>query len=101
MKTAEYYKKNPTAKAKRMAYQKEYNKRPEQIKKRIELNKINRDRGTYGNGDGKDASHTKHGIVMKKASINRGAKDMPGDRRARPMKSAASSEYVYNLLKRK
>jgi len=48
------------------------------------LVKVNRDRGTYGNGDGKDASHTKNGVVMKKASVNRGSKsDTAGDKRAR------------------
>jgi len=63
--TAKYYKDNPKAKAKKDAYQKEYNKKPEQVKKRVELNKINRDRGTYGNGDGLDMAHTKNGISRK------------------------------------
>ena len=83
-KSSKYYASNPEAKAKKLAYQKEYNKQDSQVKKRVELTKINRDKGTYGNGDGKDASHTKNGIIMKKASANRGSKsDMPGDRRAR------------------
>ena len=30
---------------------------------RAELNKHNRDKGTYGNGDGKDASHGKNGKI--------------------------------------
>ena len=85
--TAKYYKDNPKSKAKKDAYQKEYNKKPEQVKKRVELNKVNRDRGTYGNGDGLDMSHTKNGIVKKKASVNRGSKkDAPGDVRARGKK---------------
>ena len=85
--TAKYYKDNPKAKAKKDAYQKEYNKKPEQVKKRVELNKVNRDRGTYGNGDGLDMSHTKNGIVKKKASVNRGSnKDSSGDKRARGKK---------------
>jgi hypothetical protein len=100
MKTSEYYDKHPNAKAKKDAYRKKYNKKPEQIKKRTELNKINRDRGTYGNFDGLDASHTKNGIVMKKASVNRGGKDMPGDRRARPEQTITNTEYIYRLLKR-
>lgn len=86
-KTAKYYKENPEAKAKKDAYQKEYNKKPSEVKKRVELNKVNRERGTYGNGDGLDMAHTKNGIVKKKASINRGSKsDSPGDRRARGKK---------------
>jgi hypothetical protein len=83
-KSSQYYATHPEARAKKQAYQREYNKKDSQVKKRVELTKVNRERGTYGNGDGKDAAHTKKGIVMKKASANRGSKsDMPGDRRAR------------------
>jgi hypothetical protein len=42
-------------------------------KYRAELNKYNRDKGTYGNGDGKDASHKNGKIVGFEAeSVNRG-----------------------------
>ena len=42
-------------------------------KYRAELNKYNRDKGTYGNGDGKDASHKGGKIVgFESASKNRG-----------------------------
>ena len=72
MKTSEYYKKNPKAKAKRLKQQKAYNAKPMQIKKRVSLNKENRKRGTYGNGDGKDVSHKKDGsTVLETASKNR------------------------------
>ena len=41
-------------------------------KYRAELNKYNREKGTYGNGDGKDASHKKGKIVgMEDQSVNR------------------------------
>ena len=71
-KTSEYYKKNPKARKKRLAYQKKYDARPLQIKKRVELNKINRQKGTYGNGDGKDVSHKKGGgTTMESQSKNR------------------------------
>lgn len=84
-KSAEYYDKNPESKAKKDAYNKEFNKKPENKKKRAELNKYNREKGTYGNGDGKDAAHKGSKIVgFKKASSNRGSKsDTPGDNRAR------------------
>jgi hypothetical protein len=83
-KSAKYYAANPESKAKKDAYNKEFNRKPEQRAKRAELVKVNRDRKTYGNGDGKDASHTSKGIVMKKASVNRGSKsDSAGDKRAR------------------
>ena len=43
------------------------------IKYRAELVKYNRDKGTYGNGDGKDASHKDGKIVgMEDESTNRG-----------------------------
>lgn len=83
-KTAQYYKENPEANKKRLRYQAEYNKKPRELAKRMELNKENRRRGTYADHDGNDLSHTKRGYVMKKASVNRGDKDdMPGDKRAR------------------
>ena len=42
-------------------------------KYRAELNKYNREKGTYGNGDGKDASHKKGKIVgMEDQRVNRG-----------------------------
>ena len=48
----------------------------ERIKYRAELVKYNRDKGTYGNGDGKDASHKNGKIVgFEKESKNRGRKE--------------------------
>jgi hypothetical protein len=83
-KTAKYYASNPEAKKKRLAYQAEYNKQPREVKKRVELNAENRKRGTYGNNDGLDVSHTKNGTKLQKASVNRGSRSaMPGDKRAR------------------
>ena len=43
---------------------------------RAKLNKYNRDKGTYGNGDGKDASH-KNGKIsgFVDSSINKGKKE--------------------------
>ena len=49
-----------------------YNATPKAKKRRAELNKINRRKGTYGNGDGLDNSHTSKGRTVKeKASANR------------------------------
>ena len=57
-------------------YKHEYKKfqSSEKMRKyRSELNKYNRAKGTYGNGDGKDASHKDGKIVgMEDQSINRG-----------------------------
>jgi hypothetical protein len=86
--TAKYYAANPEARKKRLEYQADYNKKPEQLKKRIELNRENRERGTYGNGDKLDVSHKKGGkTVLESASKNRGSKsNSPGDMRARGKK---------------
>jgi hypothetical protein len=54
---------------------KKYDSSELQIKKRTKLNKENRKRGTYGNGDGKDVSHRKNGSTfLEKASKNRARK---------------------------
>lgn len=86
-RTAEYYRTHPKARKKHQEYQAEYNKKPEQVEKRTELIKHNRDHDKkYGKESrkGKDASHTSHGIVYKSSSANRGSKtDTAGDRRAR------------------
>jgi len=83
-RTAKFYATHPEAKAKKAAYDKKNDATPERRARRAELVKINRDKGTYGNGDGKDWSHTSKGMVMKKASVNRGSKsDTAGDKRAR------------------
>jgi len=84
-RTAEFYAKNPKAREKKAEYDKKHNAKPEQRKKRGELNQYNRDKKTYGNGDGLDAAHKGDKIVgFKKASANRGSKsDSAGDKRAR------------------
>ena len=57
-------------------YKDEYKKfqsSPERIKYRAELVKFNREKGTYGNGDKKDASHKGKKIVgFEDQSKNRG-----------------------------
>lgn len=76
MTSTEYYRKNREARRKKVAYQKEYNKKPSEVKKRTELNKENRERGTYGNGDGLDVSHMKNGKTkLEPASRNRARRE--------------------------
>lgn len=83
-KSTDHYRKNKKSREKKKAYDKKFNQKPEQVKKRTALNKENRKRGTYGNGDKKDLSHTKNGLRYKPQSVNRGSKnDTPGDKRAR------------------
>ena len=70
-KTAKYYAANPEAKKRHNDYQKEYNKSPDQVKKRVELNAINREADKNGvNRNGKDYDHAVGKHV--KSSINRG-----------------------------
>jgi hypothetical protein len=88
-RTSEYYKTHPEARAKRLAYQAKYNQRPDQLEKRIELNRENRKRGSYsdetGPHAGKDLAHHSSGrLTYKSPSKNRGDKnDTKGDVRAR------------------
>ena len=63
-------------------YDKKFNKKPSQRKKRAELNRYNRKKGTYGNGDGLDASHKGGKIVgFESEKKNRGRREksrLPG-----------------------
>lgn len=61
------------------SYDKKYQASPERKKYRAELNKANRESGTYGNKDGMDKSHTKSGKLVnehqsKNRARNRGKK---------------------------
>ena len=87
-RTAQYYKDNPEARKKKNAYQKKYNQRPSEIKRRSELVKLNRKMGTYGNGDKKDVSHKSNGkVTLRPQSKNRGdTNDTKGDKKARGKK---------------
>ena len=71
-KTSEYYKSNPDAKAKRLKQQKRYNKTKQGLALRVNANRLNRQLGTYGNGDGQDAAHysgsTTKGRLQKKST---------------------------------
>ena len=76
-KTSNYYKSNPEARRKRLKQQAKYNKTRKGLQIRSAANKLNRKLGTYGNGDGKDASHT---------GPNRGKLESPKANRTRPRK---------------
>jgi len=58
--TADFYKKNPEAYRKKLAYDKKRNARKDQKKYRAELARERRRRGIMGKG-GPDVSHTKNG----------------------------------------
>ena len=87
-RTAKYYRKNKAARKKRQEYQAEYNKKKSSIRQRVNDNRENRKKGTYGNHDGLDVSRKKGGrYVLESEKKNRGSKsNTPGDRRARGKK---------------
>lgn len=60
-KTQRYYDANPAANKRRIAQQTRYNKSGKGNKIAREAVALNRELDTYGNGDGKDASHNKNG----------------------------------------
>ena len=63
---------SPSSINRKRKYDKEYHQTEERKKYRAKLNKANRDAGTYGNGDGKDMSHTKKGkLKLELSRINR------------------------------
>ena len=55
--TAKYYQKNRAARLRRLKQQRRYNKTQKGTEIRVNANRLNRQLGTYGNGDGKDAAH--------------------------------------------
>ena len=64
---------------KKLEYVKKYQATEKRKKYRAELNKANRENGTYGNGDGLDMSHTKSGkMVKEKMGKNRGRNGQNG-----------------------
>ena len=70
-KSADYYKKNPEARAKKAAYDKKYHSTPSRKKYRAKLAQERRDRGIMGKG-GKDVSHKKGGgTTLESKSKNR------------------------------
>ena len=70
-----YYRSNAKARAKKNAYQKKFNRRKLQIRNRTELNRENRNRGTYGNGDKLDVSHKQGGGTKLEAQSKNRARN--------------------------
>lgn len=66
-RSAKYYHGNREAAKKKADYDKKYHATEERKEYRAELNKANRNAGTYGNKDHKDYSHLKQGGLTKEA----------------------------------
>jgi hypothetical protein len=78
--SAKYFAANPEARKKKRAYDKKYNARKDKKDYRVELNRENRQKGTYGKmtAMGKDRSHTKDGRMVledRKRNRQRNGKD--------------------------
>jgi hypothetical protein len=88
-KTQRYYDANPAANKRRIATQKRYNKEGAAKGNKIarEAVRLNRKMGTYGNGDGKDASHNMHGP-------GKHGLESPSTNRARPRKKNKNKLYI-------
>ena len=94
-------------------YKAEYKKfqsSPERIKYRAELVKYNREKGTYGNGDKKDASHKNGKIVgFEDQSKNRGRaeasrlkkEDVPKKGTGVEVAKLVGKTSAYSLLKKR
>ena len=80
-KSAAYYRSNPEARKKKSEYDTKYHSSASRRKYRSDLNKDNRKRGTYGNGDGKDVSHTKKGGTVLEAQSKNRARQGSGTRK--------------------
>lgn len=77
-KSAKHYRKSASSRAKKAAYDKKFNAKPEQRKKRSELVKERRERGVYGKG-GKDMGHQKDGSIRPESvKKNRGKRGEGG-----------------------
>lgn len=69
--SAKYYASHPEARAKKQAYDKKLNAKPEQVQKRVESNQKRADATKKGqNIQGKDYDHSVNRFV--KSSVNRG-----------------------------
>ena len=88
-RTAKYYASHPEARKKHVEYQKKYNKKSREVKKRVELITARRKKGIYGKGGG-DLHHGKNGLVREPVSKNRGRKEksrLKGSKRKKSQKA--------------
>ena len=71
-KSKKYFDENPEAKEKKNKYNTKYHQTKERKKYRAFLNKVNRKKGTYGNGDELDYDHDEKRMMSR--SKNRSKK---------------------------
>lgn len=96
-KSAKRLQKSPAARAKKKKYDTEYHKSEERKEYRAKLNKVNRKKGTYGNGDGKDESHDSKGKTKKESQSTNRARNGKG---GKPSTRKASSRKTITRKKK-
>ena len=71
-RTQRYYDSNPEAAKRKAEYDKKFQKKRDQVRKRVEANKYNRNNPNSVVGDGMDASHQSDGSIrLEKQKNNR------------------------------
>lgn len=71
-RTQRYYDSNPEARKRKLEYDKKFQKKREQVKRRVEANRFNRNNSNSRVGDGMDASHQTDGSIrLEKQKTNR------------------------------
>ena len=72
-KTQDYYDNNPKAKAKKLAYDKAYQKKNKAKvnRDRAECTRFRRENNTYGDGSNMDCSHRNGSLIMERRRTNR------------------------------
>lgn len=60
---------------KKLAYDRKYQATEKRKNYRVELNRANREAGTYGNGDNLDMSHTKAGSMVAENMMSNRARN--------------------------
>lgn len=99
--TADFYKSNPEAYKKKLAYDKKRNARPDRKKYRAELAKERRARGIMGKG-GPDVSHTRNGkFKLEDARKNRARNGHGKNGRLASGGTARKSKSGYNPRNKK
>lgn len=99
--TADFYKKNPEAYAKKLAYDKKRNAKPERKEYRAELARERRARGIMGKG-GPDVSHQAGGgFKLENARRNRARNGSGGKPKLANGSGTRKSSTKYNPRKKK
>lgn len=99
--TADFYKSNPEAYAKKLAYDKKRNAKPERKKYRAELARERRARGIMGKGGGDVSHQAGGGFKLENPKTNRARNGHGDNGRLANGKGTKKSKPGYNPRKKK